>query len=93
VILLYVVLAKVTVSDVVDVAVTEYILNPETAVDRLDVTPPEKVAVTLSGTLIITIPEPPPPDCAEPPEIPPPPPPPPVLAVPLVAAEPVPGVR
>jgi hypothetical protein len=51
--------ANVTVSDVVDVAVTEYMLNPDTDVDRLDVTPPENVAVTLSGTLMMTMPEPP----------------------------------
>jgi hypothetical protein len=34
-------------------------LNPETDVDRLDVTPPENVAVILSGTLMMTMPEPP----------------------------------
>jgi hypothetical protein len=34
-------------------------LNPETEVDREDVTPPENVAVTVLGTLIITMPEPP----------------------------------
>ena len=57
-------------------------MNPLTDVDRDEVTPPENVAVTLSGTLIMTIPEPP--------EYPtlavstPPPPPPPVLTVPAV---------
>jgi hypothetical protein len=34
-------------------------LNPDTAVDRLEVTPPEKVAVMVSGTLMMTTPEPP----------------------------------
>jgi hypothetical protein len=34
-------------------------LNPDTAVDRLDVTPPEKVAVRVSGILMMTTPEPP----------------------------------
>jgi hypothetical protein len=34
-------------------------LKPETEVDRLDVTPPEKVAVWVSGTFRITTPEPP----------------------------------
>jgi hypothetical protein len=34
-------------------------LKPETDVDRLEVTPPEKVAVMLLGTLMMTIPEPP----------------------------------
>jgi hypothetical protein len=63
-------------------------LNPDTAVDRLEVTPPEKVAVMVSGTLIMTTPEPPSAaELAVPDD--PPPPPPPVLTLPFVAAAPL----
>ena len=47
-----------TVSPVVEVAVTVYTVKPP-AVDEVWVTPPEKVAVTVSGVLMMTTPEPP----------------------------------
>ena len=63
-------------------------LNPP-EVDRDEVTPPENVAVTLSGTLIMTMPEPPFGPFVAPTRFPPAPPP--VLADPAVALlEPVP---
>ena len=60
----------------VDVAVTLYTLYPPDGDPPEDVTPPENVAVLVSGILIITIPDPP--------LVVPPPPPPPVFADPLV---------
>jgi hypothetical protein len=56
--------SNVTVSKVVDVAVTVYILYPGTDVDTEEVTPPENTAFTVFGILIITTPEPPLPPAA-----------------------------
>jgi hypothetical protein len=59
-------------------------LKPETAVDTDEVTPPEKVAVWVSGTFRMTTPEPP--AAPEVDGFPPPPPPLPVFIVPETAA-------
>jgi hypothetical protein len=72
---------NVTVSLVVEVAVTVYTLYPAIPVSSEEVTPPENVAVLVSGIFNMTIPDPPLPGTM--PFSPAPPPPEPVFAPPL----------